>query len=330
MRESLGTETLKTGEQLHIERVLAPDAEREGHILPLLGHKPPHYMAHLKGAFADTCDSLETRFYGGILDGQVVGNIMTVEANGVGILGHVYTVESQRRKGICQAIMRHQMDDFRNRNGHVLLLGTGYQSAAYWIYHSFGFRDLPGGHPGLMRYLRADEPDFLTRFFTPASGHPVPARWRHWPLVALLASLPDLPYLRSLTFGAWGVNLMEGPYCRFRHQWGDDPRANAAVLETETGAVAGIATLVPEGRWPGLLLLDVFAHPQTAPADVASLIRALRSQPGKTVCYAEPQDALKITVLEQSGFRREAILPGQFSKDEQWQDVWLYSRRSGE
>src|SRR5690242_18160125 len=140
MRESLGMETLKSGERMEIECVLAPDAEREAQMLPLLGHKPPHYMAHLKGAFADTNDTLETRFYIGVLDGEIVGNIMTAEADGVGILGHVYTLESQRRKGICQAIMGHQMAHFRDRGGHELLLGTGYQSAPYGIYHSFGFR----------------------------------------------------------------------------------------------------------------------------------------------------------------------------------------------
>lgn len=327
MRESLVTETLKTGEQLHIECVLAPDAEREAQVLPLLGHKPPHYMAHLKSAFADACDSLETRFYIGVLDDQIVGNIMTVEADGVGILGHVYTVESQRRKGICQAIMRNQMDDFQKRGGHELLLGTGYQSAPYWIYHSFGFRDLPGAHPGIMSYQRENEPDFPDNFFAPASARPTPVRWRHWPLLALLASLPDLPYLRSPTLGVWGATLLEGPYCRFRHQWGDELATRAAVLETETGKVMGIATLVPEGRWPGLQLLDVFVHPQTAPADIASLIHSLPPQPGKTVCFVEPQDATKITALEQNGFQREAVLPGQFREGELWHDVLLYSRR---
>jgi hypothetical protein len=327
MREYLATETLKSGERLEIECVLAPDTEREAQILPYLAHKPPNYSAHLKAAFAGGCDNLETRFYIGLLDGQVVGNIMTAEVRGVGILGHVNTAEAQRRKGICQAIMAQQMNDFQNRGGHALLLGTGYQSPAYYIYHSFGFRDLPGAHPGVMSFLREDEPDFLDHFFVPVPCRAVPAHWGHWPLVALLASLPDLPYLRSLTFRAWGITLLEGPYCTFLHRWGDHPHARAAVLETEKGVVVGIGTLVPEGHWPDVFLLDVFTHPKTDSDDIAKLIGSLAFPVGKIQCFVEPQDVPKIKALEQNGFTREAILPDQFRRSDQWYDVWLYTRR---
>ena len=327
MHETIATQTLKTGESMQIERVLAPDAERAARILPFLGHKPGEYRAHLEAAFADACDELETRFYVGLLDGQIVGNIMTVEAGGVGILGHVHTREDHRRKGVCRAIMGRQMEDFRDRGGHALLLGTGFQSPAYWIYHSFGFRDLPGARPGVMRFLRENEPEFLERFFASGPCRVAPAGWKHWPLAALLAALPDLPCLRSLTLGAWGVALLEGPYCSFFHRWGADPRAGAAVLESQTGAVVGVATLVPEGRWPDALLLDVFFHPQVDPGDVAGLIGALPPLPGKVQCFAGPQDARKIMALEQAGFRREAILPEQFRQGDIWWDALLYSRR---
>jgi hypothetical protein len=228
--------------------------------------------------------------------------------------------------------MAHQMDDFRTRNGHVLLLGTGYQSPAYWIYHSFGFRDLPGASPGTMRFRRDDEPEFTTRFFAEA-GVPlrvVPARWKHWPLVALLASLPELPYLRSLTLEAWGVTLLEGPYCYFLARREEDERVAAAVLEAGNGAVAGVATLVPDERWPGVSLLDVFAHPRVGAEDVAALVRALPAQAGKVQCFADPQDTLKTAALEQTGFVREAVLPGQFREGDTWRDAWLYGRRAGE
>ncbi len=333
MDKALATQTLKTGEALQIECVLAPDADREAQIVPLLAHKPDNYRAHIEAAFSPSgCDGLETRFYVGLLRGQIVGNVMTVEAHGVGILGHVFTREEHRRKGICQAIMAHQMGDFRKRGGHVLLLGTGYQSAAYHIYHSFGFRDLPQARPGTMRYLRdGDEPDFLAHFFAPAAPCAVaPAGWKHWPLIALLAALPDLPYLRSLTLGAWGVTLLEGPYCAFFHRWGADIRSHAAVLESETGAVVGVATRIPDGRWPDVLLLDVFAHPQVSPTDLATLILALPPLAGNVQCYADPKDALKIAALEQTGFTRAAVLPAQFREGDLWRDAYLYSRKGEE
>ena len=332
MHKTLATQTLKTGEALQIECVLAPDAHWEAQIRPFLAHKPDNYRAHIEAAFsADGCDDLETRFYVGLLNGQIVGDVMTVEAHGVGILGHVNTREDQRRKGICRAIMAHQMRDFDERGGHVLLLGTGYQSAAYQIYHSFGFRDLPGARPGVMRYLRDEEPDFLAHFFA-VSGPcaVVPAAWKHWPLVALLASLSDLPYLRSLTLGAWGVTLLEGSYCAFFHRWTPDIRSHAAVLESETGAVVGVATRVPDACWPDVLLLDVFAHPQVSPAGAAALIRALPPLPSNVQCYADPNDALKIAALEQTGFVRTAVLPGQFREGDGWRDASLYSSRRSE
>src|SRR5690242_15346887 len=134
MHVEIAMEPLKTGEILRIECLTAPDEERAGQIKSFLAHKPSSYRWHIDAAFAGECDDLETRFYIGLLDGQLVGIIMTVEARGVGILGHVRTREDQRRKGICQAIMSHKMQDFRQRGGHVLLLGTGYQSPAYHIY----------------------------------------------------------------------------------------------------------------------------------------------------------------------------------------------------
>jgi GNAT superfamily N-acetyltransferase len=336
MHEVIASETLRTGEALRIERVVAPDADRQAQILPLLSHKPGGYRAHLEAAFADACDDLETRFYLGLRDDDtVVGNIMTVEAHGVGILGHVYTHPEHRRKGVCQAIMAHQMDDFRTRNGHVLLLGTGYQSPAYWIYHSFGFRDLPGASPGTMRYVSEDEPDFEADFFADAGGAltVVPARWKHWPLVALLASLPELPYLRSLTLEAWGVSLLEGPYCYFLARREEDERVAAAVLEAGNGAVAGVATLVPDEHWPGVARLDLFAHPRVASPILAALVRALPPAPpfsDDVQCFADPRDALKIAALEQAGFTRRAVLPGQFREGDTWRDAWLYGRRAGE
>lgn len=333
MHEELATETLRSGEAMRVERVAAPDAEREKQILPFLGHKPGGYRAHIEASFAGKCDELETRYYVGLTDDAgMVGNIMTVESGGVGILGHVHTREDQRRKGICNAIMAHQMEDFRQRGGHVLMLGTGYQSPPYRIYESFGFRDLPGASPGVMWYRsEGDGTDFLARFFAPgASVRAVPMRWKHWPLVALLAAQPSDVYLRSLTLNAWGVSLLEGPFCYYMSEWGENPRAAATVLESGTGAVTGVATRVPRKHWPDSLLLDVFAHPNANPADIAALIGSLPApeQTRKVVCHADPRDTAKIAALEQAGFTREAVLINQFREGNQWRDAYLYAQVS--
>jgi GNAT superfamily N-acetyltransferase len=323
----MAAERLKTGEVMQIACVQTPDAECAAQIRPFLAHKPPGYQGHIEAAFADRCDALETRFYIGLIDGQMVGNIMTVETDGVGIFGHVHTRQDQRRKGICSHIMRHQMEEFRRRGGHVLLLGTGYQSPAYRIYESFGFRDWKIGRPGCMRYDADGEGEFERRFFAPAPNRPAQARWKHWPLAALLAAVPTEVSLRSLAFEMWGVSLLEGPYSHFLHAYGAD---HAAMLESETGAVVGVATCIPDRRWRGdVNLLDLFAHPNTGRSDLAALLRALPVPAARTQCCADPRDAEKIAALEAVGFRREAVLPNQFRDGDVWRDAWLYGKDEG-
>lgn len=325
MNTILATETLRTGERLTVECVVPPTPEREAQIRPFLGHKPPNYRAHIEAALTGQCDALETRFYIGLLGGEMVGNIMTVETGGIGIFGHVHTREDQRRKGICDAILRHQMEDFRRRQGHVLLLGTGYQSPAYNIYAAHGFRDWPVGKPGTMRYDSVPQAEFEAGFFAPAPSKPVPARWKHWPLVALLATVPVPAILRSLTLNLWGVGLMEGPYSQFLTAYGSRPEAAAAVLESATGAVTALATCVPDSRWPGVQLLDLFAHPLATIEDLARLLRSLPLPTSPTQAYADARDTQKIAALETAGFRQTALLPNQFQEKDFWRDVWLYT-----
>ena len=99
MRQVIARERLKTGEQLEIECVRTPEAERAAQIVPFLAHKPSNYLGHIARAFAGETDDLETYFYIGLLDGETVGNTMTVEADGVGSLGHVHTRAEPRREG---------------------------------------------------------------------------------------------------------------------------------------------------------------------------------------------------------------------------------------
>lgn len=330
MPTKIATERLKSGEPMTIEVVTPPDAERDHQILPFLQHKPQPYFAHIKLAAAGKCDALETRYYLGMIGDQLVGNIMTVESLGVGIFGHVYTHPDHRRKGVCAAIMQHQMQDFRRRDGSVLLLGTGYQSTAYHIYHHFGFRDWPVGDRGLMRYDNPASPAFETEFFAAPPYRVAEAEWRHWPLVALLAAVPGERQLRSLALPAWGVSLQEGTYAGFMadHQRSDD--SSALVLEASTGAVMAFASLIPDARWRRqVLLLDLFAHPNLSGPDLNQLVQAMlptATDDRRIQCYADPDDAAKIAAITQTGFRREAVLSKQFKVNSEWRDVLLFGR----
>ncbi len=329
MRSLLATVTLKTGEEMQIEHVLAPDSERKEQIRPFLQHKGSYWGAHIAAALEGECDELETHFYIGLIGDEMAGNIMTVESKGAGIFGHVNTLEAHRRKGVCSHIMQYQMEDFRARNGRVLLLGTGYQSAAYHIYESYGFTDWAGAESrGCMRYDNPVEPGFESRFFAHTSTKVVSAEWRHWALVALLAHIPfpDVR-LRSVLMSVWGVALLEGGYCKFMAETAKDPAASAFALESETGAVVAFATCVPDNRWRGEVnLLDIVYHPNYTRLDLIPLLDAVPCHDKPTHCYADPRDREKIAALEQVGFRRAAVIPRLFTQNDVYRDGWLFLR----
>lgn len=322
MYEELGQECLKSGEMLEIGIVTAPDERFAEPVRRLLSHKSSPWYAHIEGALAGDIDRLETRFYIGLLDGKPVGNVMTVEQYGIGIFGHVYVEPEHRRKGICRAIMTRQMEHFRARGGQVLLLGTGFESPPYWIYHSFGFRSLRGG---FMRYGVEPAEVFEARWFAPGPGRIATAEWRHWPLVALLASVPGPEYLRSLAWQVFGIGNLEGPYVEYMYRQGQTGGPQAMMLETEQGAVVGCATLTAHNPWPNVFLLDVFTHANFTDR-TTDLVRALGLPPGRTVCYVDTGAPEKAVALKACGFVHEATLPGFLRAEEEARDVWVYAR----
>lgn len=120
MYTPLAVKPLKTGEPLEIGVVLAPDETCAPLVKPLLGHKPGRFRWHIDCSFEPgRIQGLEPRYYLGLLDHRPICNIMTAEYEGMGILGHVFTVPEHRRKGACNLVMAEQMQDFRQRGGRM-------------------------------------------------------------------------------------------------------------------------------------------------------------------------------------------------------------------
>src|SRR5947209_8971345 len=145
MYERLGEATLKSGERMEIGVITAPDAEWTERIVPFLGHKGEPYASHIRRSNEGPMDELDTRYYVGHREGRVITEVMIVGARGAGILGHVYTLPEERRKGAYQAVMAAQMADMPGRGYRVLSLGTGFDSAPYRIYQSFSFEGIGPG-----------------------------------------------------------------------------------------------------------------------------------------------------------------------------------------
>lgn len=313
---------LKTGEDIEIGVVMAPDQEHSEGIAKVLHHKGDPWLTHVNKALDGTITDLETRFYIGKLNGQVVANIMTVEYNHTGILGHVFTMPEQRRKHICTFIMEQQMADFKRRGG-MLLLGTGFNSAAYWIYHSFGFRSVLE-NSGFMRFSTDD--NFEAKHFIYGKVKAVDVQWKHWSLMATLMYVKDTELIKSVASGLYGIINYEGGFLNFMKRL-EDGNVKAKLLESEYGAVVGCIMLEQDRRWAGkTYILDMFMHKNFV-ADYDSLINSMELPEGKIQCYAMANSSdEKINALKKAGFEQEALLKKQFSWGGEWFDVFLYAK----
>ncbi len=302
---------LPNGRAVECGVVVAPDARYEQQVTALLGHKGPAWSEHIAAAFAGEADELETRFYVATVDGSVVANIMTVERAGVGILGHVFTVPEARRQGVCRTLMTAQNADFRARGGRRLVLGTGFESHPYWIYHSFGFRSLRGGFMAFSVDAGADPtPDW----YDPAGAVVAPCAWRHWPGLAILAATDLGDVFRSAAWDVADIGNLESPYVRFMQMLREEPGVQGAVLEGRSGAALGWATLtrLPAGYcgcWPGTWLLDAYVHPRAA-GRLPDLLGSLQLPQGKTLAWAPVGDEVRAAAYRGLGMEREGVVKG--------------------
>ena len=324
MYHKLGEVVLKTDEHMEVGVITAPDEPHAVEIKQFLGHKPGNYKWHIERCVTETLDALETRFYVGKVDGSIIINIMTVEHQGIGILGHVFTMPEQRRKGACKGVMAYQMDDFRQRKGRALYLGTGYNSHPYHIYHSFGFESV-FPESGFMKY-HVNE-DFEEHYFAPASVQPKPVEWHDWPKVTALSGIVGSEALRSLIWNVYGPTNMEGGFLNFKHDLEtENVYEDAKLLITSGGAIVGWATVSRDNRWrPATAVLDLFFHPNFAD-EVPALLSAVKFPDVKVQCYIDSSAAKKAEVLETAGFTCEGRFKNQFTYGGQDYDVLVFAR----
>lgn len=323
MYTKLSDAQLKTGETMEIGLILTPDEEYTERMMNFLSHKGDSWMRHIEGALKGEITGLETRFYIGQFDNQIIANVMTVEYSRAGFFGHVFTRPDHRRKHVCTLVMEQQMEDFRQRGGGILLLGTGYNSPAYWIYHSHGFRSLME-KSGFMRYSTED--DFEISHFSPGAVKVVDVEWKYWPGMNVLTSVPGMEALRSVIFRLYGSADFGGGFLELIQSL-KARRMKAKLLESEFSAVVGCAMLASDDRWRGkTYILDMFAHPNFV-SHYEMLLNGLELPEGKIQCYVDANaPGEKIAALQQAEFNREARIKKQFEWENDWLDVFIYSK----
>ena len=326
MYKILGEVTLKTDECMEVGVIDAPDGSSAEEIKKFLGHKPGNFKWHIERCVTESLDELETRFYVGKVDGKIITNIMTVEHEGIGILGHVFTLPDQRRKGACKGAMAYQMEDFRQRNGRALYLGTGYNGHPYRIYHSFGFESVVP-ESGFMKYHV--DMDFEERYFSPAPVHSKSVEWHDWSKLTALSGIVGGDKLRSLAWNVYGPTNLESGFLNFKSDLEtDDTYDDAKLLVSQNGTIVGWATVCRDNRWRDTIaLLDLFFHPNFIDA-VPALLSALAFPELKVQCYVDSEASEKAAVLEAAGFACEGRFKNQFSYRGKGYDVLVFGREA--
>jgi hypothetical protein len=320
----LGEGLLTSGEWMEVGVVRGPDSEWLPRVAPFLGHKNADTRVHIQRSLEGPLDDLQTRYYVGCVDGRIISQVMIVGDRGVGILGHVYTLPEERKKGAYAAVMRHQMADCVREGFRALCLGTGFETPPYWIYHSFGFRSV-APDSGRMKWLAS--PDAERDLFRPAPVTLRNLQWDDWGWLELHAFQPvrgdeELP--RCPTLNEKGQGNVEGPFVTFQLRREREP-IQTQVLVSETGATVGWAFLSRDARWFGdAWLLNVYAHPNFT-EHMPALLAALELPDEPVAAYATLPDGPRAAALAAAGLQRATVLPRWLRHGSERRDlgVWI-------
>jgi len=205
-------------------RILRPpfDADLAGRVIELLGHKGEPWLADIQARLEGQGLDL---FALAFRDDRPVANVWLGSSHRcpeVGLVGHVFTVEEHRRRGLAGTLLRAVLEEFDRWGGRWALLSTANEAAAR-IYERVGFRtirsrqstDAAGRRLVHREMLRGGGPEGVGERYFDASG-----RWRvvrydrsHWPALRVLFNAVDgsdkLPSIGIDTGLGCGPGLLE-------------------------------------------------------------------------------------------------------------------------
>jgi len=305
--------TLKTNEKLDIALITGPEPRWKNPICSLLWHKGYPWTYHVEKALDGTIPDLDTRFYVGLLDGQPVANICLFEHERVALFAHVYTRPEYRQRGIARQLNRVVMDDFRERGGKVMTLGTDYDTHPFRLYASFGFKEIL---PGVGNMTCEIEPGYQEKAFAP--GRPVSVHdqtWSDWPHLNLLYHQTGGDWFRSVRHKLFRPVSYEGCFMA-EHVEVEKSRIIARTLTTDEGTAVGNLVCGADPRWgEEVCLLDFHLHENYS--DKASqLLESLACNKRKLLSYARV-DTYKEQALCDAGFEEEGRLTRLISDERQ-------------
>lgn len=332
MYENLGNTTLKSGETVEVCMVTGPDRVWAARVIDLLGHKPGNWQKQTKIALTQEV-GVDMSYYLLARDGVPFSNIVISSHEGVGLLGHVYTVEEDRRKGAASLLMDRVVKHFKQRGGKALYLGTNYDSPPYHIYSRFGFKSIEPDS-GVMEWYADDKGAFDSAYYQQGPVQVQPVDWVHWPTTAPLFCGGWTGVVRCSPAGVVGRMSSESPVlnlvlANIEAREARLPATSVALVRENTARVMGIAAWSPDKVWPATNLVDVYCHPEFWP-HAGKLLKALQPPRGqRQIAYADARGQGKQEALEASGFRKCGTLPLKIASDKSqsgWTDVVVYEK----
>ncbi|MCY3022888.1 MAG: GNAT family N-acetyltransferase [Planctomycetota bacterium] len=334
MYYGLDSVTLRNGEPAQLGVVLGPDSsDRARHLRELLAHKGPIWQWQIEQSLTKEQAGAESRFYILSKAGRPFANVMVVERRGIGIFGHVYTRPEERRNGAADIIIGCLADDFRQRGGRALYLGTGFDSPAYRLYAKHGFRSVEP-ESGHMAWFAGGRETFERDAFAPAAVRHEPLAFHHWPLLPALAMMAHPARVRIATMDAVNSASTEGGALpvlmamngEAEHGKEHGARAHVAVSEG-SGVPVAIACAMPEHYfWEQVDVVDLFCAPEFE-AELRPLLATLElGLERAAICYADLFWPAKQDVLRACGFERAVLLKRHLRSHGKVHDVELWTR----
>ena len=185
------------------------------------------------------------------LGGKLAGACLVASSDSVPSLeglGEVATSPEARRSGIATALTQQALDDFRERGGRALFLGTVNPAAAR-IYHRLGWRKIAGANL-MVNVLGGESPEeFFVDYFRRLRSEQVcvrtPSPGDRAPMIPLLTMPHDWQALdfntgmMSTRYAVQGSCL--GLYRRYAAMAGDG-RGAWFCAGTPSGHVVGLST----------------------------------------------------------------------------------------
>jgi hypothetical protein len=301
MWNEIGAVTLKTGRAMRICMVKTPNQFHDNNIASFLSHLNELWLWQLDLTIRGKLDELESRFYLGLFEDEIISNVSTWEYRSIGIVGHLFTIKNRRGEGACTALMKAVIHDFYYRGGKVLI--GGFNPSSYPIAERLGFKSLVGKSEVMHLDLH---PDFERDYFRAERVFFRDTMWKDWPGVSLLFGIKEGWRLRSMKHKIFGPFDYEDS---FLEDMKEKIKALtvAKVLTTERGNIVGYATLTSKHRLKdSFLLLDFFVHPSN-PNFADSMLKAMKFPKGKIRCFVELDNDEKRDILRRQGFRKKPV-----------------------